>query len=51
MIILFSKKLGNLTDRDDIAVPIDEGMPEINPEKICFVVVKCHIPVGDMAVF
>ena len=34
------KKLGNLTDRDDIAVPIDEGMPEINPEKICFVVVK-----------
>ena len=27
---------------DRIDVPLDEGMPEINPEKVCFVIVKAR---------
>jgi hypothetical protein len=25
---------------EDLSVPLDEGMPDINPEKICFVILK-----------
>jgi hypothetical protein len=27
-------------DQDGLSVPLDNGMPELNPEKICFVIVK-----------
>jgi len=30
----------NLLEGEDLSVPIDEGMPEINPDKICFVILK-----------
>ncbi len=30
----------NLTEDDHPSVPIDDGMPELNPEKICFVILK-----------
>ncbi len=31
---------GELPDNGNLSVPIDNGMPEINPEKICFVIIK-----------
>jgi hypothetical protein len=27
---------------EDNAVPLDEGMPDINPEKVCFIIVKAR---------
>jgi hypothetical protein len=29
-----------LIEQDGLSIPLDNGMPELNPEKICFVIVK-----------